>query len=220
MPPPAVVLANAAVGLVAAASRSPAATRSSRRVLLQVKTLLDNMDGQLARASGRVTLAGRYLDTVADLVVNAAVFAALGYVTGQPLLAAAVVRRAGARARRRLQRDRALPGDARDPDARSRRRRGVASSACLAAVYGALFAPLDRAVRSSRRGASTVRGSYDRFTVTVLANLGLTTQLAVLGVVPRARRAERVPLVRARLPRRARAAPAPGGAAARAALAS
>ena len=59
-------------------------------LLLQVKTLLDNADGLLARASGRVTLAGRYLDTEADLVVNAALFAALGYVD----------RRAVARARR------------------------------------------------------------------------------------------------------------------------
>ncbi|HJS50206.1 MAG TPA: CDP-alcohol phosphatidyltransferase family protein, partial [Gaiellaceae bacterium] len=58
-------------------------------VLLQVKTVLDNADGQLARVSCRVTLAGRYLDTEADLVVNAALFAALGYTTGQPWLALA-----------------------------------------------------------------------------------------------------------------------------------
>ena len=47
-------------------------------VLFQVKTLLDNADGPLARVTGRVTLVGRYLDTLADLVVNAALFAALG----------------------------------------------------------------------------------------------------------------------------------------------
>ena len=58
-------------------------------LLLQVKTLLDNADGALARATGRVTLVGRYLDTLADLVVNAAVFAALAVVTGEPLLALA-----------------------------------------------------------------------------------------------------------------------------------
>ena len=58
-------------------------------LLLQVKTLLDNADGGLARATGRVTLVGRYLDTLADLVVNAAVFAALAVVTGEPLLALA-----------------------------------------------------------------------------------------------------------------------------------
>ena len=54
-------------------------------LLLQLKTLLDNADGALARATGQVTLTGRYLDTIADLVVNAAVFAALGHVTGQPV---------------------------------------------------------------------------------------------------------------------------------------
>jgi archaetidylinositol phosphate synthase len=35
------------------------------------------MDGGLARATGRVTQMGRYLDTVLDTVVNAALFAAL-----------------------------------------------------------------------------------------------------------------------------------------------
>ncbi len=46
-------------------------------VLLQLKTLLDNMDGGLARATNRVTQMGRYFDTVIDLVVNVALFAAL-----------------------------------------------------------------------------------------------------------------------------------------------
>ena len=88
MPPPAVVLANAAVGLVAAFALARGDLIAAA-VLLQLKTLLDNLDGQLARASGQVTLVGRYLDTLADLLVNAALFAALGYVTGQPFLAAA-----------------------------------------------------------------------------------------------------------------------------------
>ena len=84
--PPAVVLANAATGLAAAVVLARGELVAAA-VLLQVKTLLDNTDGQLARATGRVTLAGRYLDTIADLVVNAAVFVALGYVTGRPVLA-------------------------------------------------------------------------------------------------------------------------------------
>ena len=50
--PPAVVLANAAVGLVAALVLARGELIAAA-VLLQVKTLLDNMDGQLARASGR-----------------------------------------------------------------------------------------------------------------------------------------------------------------------
>ena len=85
--PSVVVLANAATGLLAALAIVQGELLAAA-VLLQVKTLLDNCDGQLARATGRATLAGRYLDTEADLVVNLAVFAALGYLTGQPVLAA------------------------------------------------------------------------------------------------------------------------------------
>lgn len=55
-------------------------------LLLQLKTLLDNMDGGLARVSGRVTLMGRYFDTGADLLVNLALFAAIARY-GDPLLA-------------------------------------------------------------------------------------------------------------------------------------
>ena len=77
--PPVVVVANAATGLFAAL----AIVRGELLVaalLLQLKTLLDNSDGQLARVTGRVTLAGRYLDTEADLVVNVALFAALAHL--------------------------------------------------------------------------------------------------------------------------------------------
>ena len=73
--PTALVAANAASGLAAAVAIARGELVVAA-VLLQVKTLLDNTDGQLARATGRVTLLGRYLDTEADLVVNAAVFAA------------------------------------------------------------------------------------------------------------------------------------------------
>ena len=55
--------------------------------LIQIKTVLDNADGQLARASGMTTETGRYLDTEGDFIVNAALFAGLGALTGQWLLA-------------------------------------------------------------------------------------------------------------------------------------
>ena len=51
---------------------------------MQLKTVLDNADGQLARLSGRITSFGRYLDSELDLVVNAALFAAVGWRTGTP----------------------------------------------------------------------------------------------------------------------------------------
>jgi archaetidylinositol phosphate synthase len=56
-------------------------------ILIQIKTVLDNADGQLARASGTVTETGRYMDTEGDLIVNAALFWGVGALTGQWLLA-------------------------------------------------------------------------------------------------------------------------------------
>jgi phosphatidylglycerophosphate synthase len=43
-----------------------------------VKDLLDSADGQLARAKGRYSRSGRFLDSIGDFVVNVALFAALG----------------------------------------------------------------------------------------------------------------------------------------------
>jgi archaetidylinositol phosphate synthase len=54
-------------------------------ILLQFKTLLDNMDGGLARATQQVTLMGRYFDTGMDFFVNIALFAALSLYSS-PLL--------------------------------------------------------------------------------------------------------------------------------------
>ena len=62
-------------------------------LLLQLKTVLDNADGQLARAAGKESVLGRYLDSESDLLVNAALFAALGHVTGRPLARARLVLR-------------------------------------------------------------------------------------------------------------------------------
>jgi phosphatidylglycerophosphate synthase len=194
VPPAAVVLANTAAGLLAAAAVAWEELVVGA-FLLQLKTLLDNTDGQLARASGKAGLAGRYLDTVADLVVNAALFAALGHVTGRPLLAAAgfvaltLV----------LSVDFQLTELAREAyGLRSQRpaSSGGQAERVLGRVYGAVFAPQDRLVRSlsSRRFDSAVgadvdpdrlrqvRQAYvDPLTLTVLANLGLSTQLLVLG---------------------------------------
>lgn len=77
--PQAVVWTHSAVGLAAAVAIAAGDQGAwwTAAALLQVKTLLDNMDGGLARATGRVTQMGRYLDTVLDTLVNAALFAAL-----------------------------------------------------------------------------------------------------------------------------------------------
>jgi phosphatidylglycerophosphate synthase len=192
--PPTVVLAHFTVGLVAAVLLGTT-TLVAAAVLLQVKTLLDNADGLLARASGRVTLLGRYLDTEADLVVNAAVFTALAIVTETPWLALA-----GCLASvlvlsldftlaelHREVRGRPTPLPARSG-------RGVERA--LEGAYRMAFAPQDRLVRAlSRRRLERALGSgadpdrarqatlayHDRATLAYLANTGLSTQLAVLG---------------------------------------
>jgi phosphatidylglycerophosphate synthase len=173
--PPAVVLANAVTGLAAALLLARGELLAAA-FLLQLKTLLDNTDGQLARATGRVTLTGRYLDTIADLLVNAALFAALGYVTDQPLLAAAafvaltLVLAADFNATELYREQQGAPTP-QPPSA------GSAAERALGSVYRVVFGPLDRSFR--RVFAAT---AVDRLTVTTLANLGLSTQLLALGV--------------------------------------
>ena len=153
-------------------------------MLLQVKTLLDNADGQLARASGRVTLAGRYLDTDrrSRRERRAVRRARLRHRTSRSLAAAAfvaltLVLAVDFNVTELYRESHGIPTP--QPPATG----GQASSACSQPSTARSFAPLDRVVRVvRRRGASTAGGSYDSLTVTVLANLGLTTQLAVLGV--------------------------------------
>jgi archaetidylinositol phosphate synthase len=178
--PPMVVLANAAVGLVAALVLLTG-NLVVAALLLQVKTLLDNTDGALARTTGRVTLAGRYLDTLADLVVNVALFVALGHVTGQPILPAAafvaltLVLAVDFNVTELYREAQGIPTE--EP-----RSTGSSAERALATAYRLFFTPLDRVMRRVSAWRFGDRPAYDRFAVTVLANLGLTTQLAALGV--------------------------------------
>jgi hypothetical protein len=160
-----------------------------------VKTLLDNADGLLARASGRVTLLGRYLDTEADLVVNVAVFAALAAVTDLPWLAMAGLL-ASVLALSLDFNVSELHREARGRPSQLPARSGSGVERVLDGAYGVVFAPQDRLVRalSRRRLAQALGGEadpervrqatlayYDRLTMAYLANTGLSTQLAVLG---------------------------------------
>jgi archaetidylinositol phosphate synthase len=178
--PPVVVVANATAGLVAALVLFTGNLLLAA-LLLQLKTLLDNTDGALARATGRVTLAGRYLDTLADLVVNLVIFVALGHVTGQPILAAVafvvltLVLAVDFNITELYREARGIPTE--EP-----RSTGGSIERALAIAYRLLFAPVDRSVRSVSGWRFGRRPAYDRFAVTVLANLGLTTQLAILGL--------------------------------------
>jgi archaetidylinositol phosphate synthase len=194
VPPPVVVLANAAAGLLAAL----ALVRGElilAALLLQLKTLLDNVDGQLARATRRVNLVGRYLDTEADLVVNAALFAALATATAAPWLALAAffaLTLLLSASFNVTELHREVHGVAREQLQAS----GGPAERALELLYRAVFTPQDRLLRSlsSRRlerllaheldaehRRSATLAYYDRFTVTALANLGLSTQLVVLG---------------------------------------
>lgn len=192
IPPSAVVLANAAAGIGAALALVRGELVQAA-LLLQMKTLLDNADGRLARISGKVTLTGRYLDTEADLVVNAALFAALVRISGQPWLAigafvALTLVLAADFSASELYRE------ARGETGRPPTAAGGRVEQALEAIYRLVFAPQDRLVRSfsARRlerifagrppADDVILAYHDRLTVTVLANFGLSTQLAVLGV--------------------------------------
>ena len=187
VPPPAVVLASFGVGVAAAVELARGALVVAA-LLLVVKTVLDNADGQLARASGRVTPVGRYLDSESDLLVDAALFAALGYLTGRPIAAATafvvltLVLGVNFNLRRLYLAERGEPAEAMPPAA--------GAGALLRRVYGAVYAPQDRLVetfverRLRRLGAGKeARLAYhDRATLTVLHNLGLSEQMTVLAL--------------------------------------
>lgn len=165
VPPPAVVLAGLAAGLAAAVE----ITRGGLLVaaaLVVLKTVLDGADGALARASGRLTAFGRYLDSDCDLVVNAALFAAIGYATGRPLLALAgfvastLVLSLNFNLRRLYCGTEAMPEGG-----------GLART-----LYELVYAPQDRlADRIVRRPPSLA-------TLRVFHNLGLATQHTALAV--------------------------------------
>jgi phosphatidylglycerophosphate synthase len=194
VPPPAVVLANAAAGLLAALVIGLEALLAAA-LLLQLKTLLDNADGRLARATGRATLFGRYLDTEADLAVNVALLVALGAATGRPWLAFA----AFAALALVLSVDFNLTElfrEARGEPAAPLSQSGSAAERVTSAVYRVLFQPQDSAIRGlvswrlervlrdepdAGRRAVAARAYHDRGTLVVLANLGLSTQLVALG---------------------------------------
>ncbi len=165
VPPPAVVLANAACAL-AAAFLLARGQLVGAALLLQAKTLLDNADGQLARTTGRVTATGRYLDSLCDLATNAALFAALGRLTGHPWLALASFLALTAVLSANFNLDRIARGAEAMPP----------GGGVLARLYGLLYAPQDRL---AERLFPVPRGPR---ALTLASNFGLSTQLAALGV--------------------------------------
>ncbi|MGC8903768.1 CDP-alcohol phosphatidyltransferase family protein [Thermus sp.] len=156
-------------------------------LLLQVKTVLDNADGQLARLRGEVTELGRYLDTELDFLGNLCLFLALGGRTGEwgkALLAFLVftfVQSYDFNLERLYRRARGLPEPegAQDPE--------TPLLALLRGAYRLLFLPQDRGIAALEAGLAgrlglDPRRFWDEGTLAGVVNLGLTTQLFFLGV--------------------------------------
>jgi phosphatidylglycerophosphate synthase len=182
-----VLLAGTVAGLAAALELGHGALLGAA-LLLQVKTILDNADGQLARASGRVSVLGRYLDSESDLLVDAALFRALGYMTGRYVIALVafvvltLVLSADFNLELLYRRER---GEVLEPMPPAR-----GNGRFFARLYGIVYAPHDRLLERVVEGRlrrlqadDAARLAYhDRWTLAVVAQLGLSTQLAVLGV--------------------------------------
>lgn len=171
VPPPLVVAASGAAG-VAGAVELARGHLVVAALLVQLKTVLDNADGQLARLTGRTSAFGRYLDSEVDLLVNAALFAALGARFGDPLLALAGFLALTAVLSVNFNVERLARGAAAEPDG------GGLPTALLRGVYALVYAPQDRlAERLAARRPSLLHP----VSVGTLANLGMSTQLAAFG---------------------------------------
>jgi len=164
VPPPAVVLASTACGLAAAVELARGHLIVAA-LLVQAKTILDNADGQLARLTGRVTAFGRYLDSECDLLVNAALFAGLGWATQRPLLAAAGFAALTAVLSVNFNIERLARGAPADWDA-----------SLLGRAYGVLYGWQDRLLER------VLPAQPELFAVGALAQLGMSSQLLAFGI--------------------------------------
>jgi phosphatidylglycerophosphate synthase len=173
VPPPLVVAAAGVAGLAAAVELGRGSLLAAA-LLVQLKTLLDNADGQLARLTGRTSAFGRYLDSEVDLLVNAALFAALGWTTARPALALAGFLAVTSVLSLNFNAERLSRAGHAEPKADGR------GTAVLRRVYGLVYAPQDRLAESlvARRPALTTPSA-----VSLLANLGMSTQLAAFGLL-------------------------------------
>jgi archaetidylinositol phosphate synthase len=167
--------------------------------LIQVKTVLDNADGQLARASGMTSEIGRYADTEGDLLVNAALFWGIGLATGQLWLAViafvilTIFLSSDFNLEYLYKRERGETFRA-QPDS-SRENQFVLGA--LAGFYRLFFKPQDVGIRAfadarferifsrfpnADRRQDALIAYHEPGALFVLANLELSTQLAVLGI--------------------------------------
>jgi phosphatidylglycerophosphate synthase len=173
VPPPLVVAAAGAAGFAAAVELGRGSLLAAA-LLVQLKTLLDNADGQLARLTGRTSAFGRYLDSEIDLLVNAALCVGLAWTTGRPAVALAGFLALTSVLSLNFNVERLSRAAAAEPEAEHR------GTALLRRVYGLVYAPQDRLAASlvARRPSLTSPTA-----VSLLANLGMSTQLAAFGLL-------------------------------------
>ena len=172
--PPLVVVLAGFAGLAGAVELGRGSLLAAA-LLVQLKTLLDNADGQLARLTGRISAFGRYLDSEVDLLVNAALFAALAWTTSQPALALAGFLALTSVLSLNFNVERLSRAAVAEPE-----QAGGRATAVLRSAYGLVYAPQDRLAEAlvARRSALTRPTS-----VSLLANLGMSTQLAAFGLL-------------------------------------
>src|SRR5262245_34038886 len=132
---------------------------------MQLKTVLDNADGQLARLTDRVTALGRYLDSLCDLFVDAALWAAVAWYTGRPVVAAVGFLALTALLSVNFNTERIYRAAPPSPQEHV---------PVLAGLYSLLYGWQDRLAGRFVRP--------DRRAVAVLAQLGMSTQLLAFGV--------------------------------------
>lgn len=194
--PPQLVIFHTLLGLIAAYQLERKGGGWLAATLLIIKNILDNADGQLARAKNLTSETGRYLDTEMDLVVNFALFWAIGKYSGKMLfsmLAFAAMtlilsldfQWEAAYRRARGQEFRAAP-DQKDEN--------PLLLSILKGFYELFFTPQDRLIvrfdqwRYALLGITTeddltARQSYAAgYTTAILSNFGLGTQVTLLCV--------------------------------------
>jgi len=172
--PPPLVVVSAGVAGGAAAVELGRGSLLAAALLVQLKTLLDNADGQLARLTGRTSAFGRYLDSEVDLLVNAALFVALGWTTGRPALALAGLFALTIVLSLNFNVERLSREAAAEPEPEGR------PAAVLRRIYGLVYAPQDRLAEALVARRPGLAGSS---AVSLLANLGMSTQLAAFGLL-------------------------------------
>ena len=172
--PSALVVAAAGGAGVAAAVELGRGSLLAAALLVQLKTVLDNADGQLARLTGRTSAFGRYLDSEVDLLVNAALFAGLAWTTAHPAVALAGFLALTSVLSLNFNVERLSRAGSAVPDAEGR------ATTVLRRIYAAVYAPQDRLAEVLvRRRPGLTRPAA----VSLLANLGMSTQLAAFGLL-------------------------------------